>query len=148
MTWFALLTNALSLLAGFVLGLMVQWRRTERKGRLYLVPSFNFTAKRVDAILAVGVLVAIVGTVSYGIWSAEEDRKCIAVVRKALETRIYASEESRAATRELVTVVVVEGPVSPEVRRLAADTYDRRMESLDEYLLDHLILDAVPGCLD
>lgn len=146
MTWFTLFTNVLALIGGFVLGLIVQWKQQELRGRVYLVPHFNFTAKRMDLLLAVGVALALAGTTAYGVYSTAQDRACNAVLRQGLEARIYSSENSRAATRDLVMTLLVDGPATPEEERAAVAVYEERMREIDEYLAANPIPDPVPGC--
>lgn len=146
MTWFTLFTNVLALVGGFVLGLIVQWRQTERRGRVYLVPHFNFTAKRMDLLLAVGVALALAGTTAYGVYSTAQDRACNAVLREALEVQISSTEDSRRATRDLVMTLLVDGPATPEEEEAAVAAYEERMREIDEYLAANPIPDPVPGC--
>jgi hypothetical protein len=146
MTWFTLFTNILALVGGFVLGLLAQWRQQEMKGRLYLVPHFHFSAKRIDLLLAVGVVLALAGTTAYGVYNSQEDRACNLVLREGLEAQIYSTRKSREATRDLVTTLLVDGPATPEKEKEAVAAYEERMREIDKYLAEHPIPEPEPGC--
>lgn len=146
MTLTSLAINVLALLVGFTLGLLVQWRQQELKGKVRLIPTFVFTGKRIDLVLALGVVLAIGVTVLISIGAAERNRECNAVLREALDNRVYSSENSRDANTLLITELIVEGPTTREQREEVVDRYRATQAQIDQYLEDHPIPPPAPGC--
>ena len=135
--------------AGLVSGLMVQYRRhVKDDGTVYYRPTFNLTAKRVDLLLAVGVVLAMVSTVVVTAYNNDRQAQCNAVLRELVETREFFSETSRSANTELIESLIVNRPVglTPEDREEILDRYRERQAEIDEYLRTHPDPEPVPGC--
>lgn len=146
MTWFVLFSNVLALVVGFIIGLVVQWRQQELKGKIRLVPTFVFTAKRIDLLLAVGVVATLLGTVMYGAYNAERERECNLSLREQIEVRAYSSEGMRQANTDLIDSLIVKGPTTPEERAAAIGKYQATQDDIDRYIAEHPVPPAVRGC--
>lgn len=146
MTLTSLSVNLLALIVGFVLGLLVQWRQQEVKGKIHLIPTFVLTGKRVDLVLALGVIVAITGTVLLGIDTSRHNRECNLRLWEAIDARVYSSENARQANSELINQLFVEGPTVGRERAEVIEEYRVRQAEIDQYLAEHPIPPPMPGC--
>lgn len=133
--------------AGLGSGLIIQYRRqVVDGGRVVWRPVFEFTAKRVDMLLAIGVVAAMVMTVMMGAYNNQRQAECNAVLREAVEARVYSSETSRESTRDLLSELAAEPRPGAVERAAAIDRYERTQALIDDYLEDHPIPPPVRGC--
>lgn len=146
MTMMVIASNLIGFVLGLVLGLIVQWRQQELKGRIHLVPTFVFTAKRIDLLLAMGVAAVMVGTVAFSAYNVERERQCNLAILEQVEVRAYSSEGMRQANTELINELLANGRTTPEQRAAAVAQYKETQRRIDQYITDHPKPPLVRGC--
>lgn len=130
--------NALFLALGFVLGQVVQWKQKKIGRTSIAVPTVHMNSKRLDMLLALGVAIAIVGTLATAVYQQDKDKRCMEELWSAMEARSDASDAARKGTRELAEGLITHIQL-PEVERQAAyqeltDEYTRTMREAEERL--------------
>lgn len=130
--------NALFLVMGFVLGQVVQWKQKKVGRASAAVPTVHMNSKRLDMLLALGVGIAIVGTMATAVYQQEQDKQCMEELWAAMEARSAASDAARDGTRELVEGLMANSTL-PDAERQAAnkrltDDYTRIMREATERL--------------
>lgn len=138
--------------AGLVSGLMVQYRRhVDDDGKVTYRPTFIFNAKRIDALLSIGVVITMVSTVLFAAYNNEQERECNMVLRDLIAAREFSSENSRDANTQLIEELIVNRPADSEEadaewRAGVIARYKARQDEIDQYLEDHPVPEPTRGC--
>lgn len=135
--------------AGLVSGLIVQYRRhVKPDGTVHYRPTLELTAKRIDLLLAVGVVLVMVSTVVVSTYNNNRQAECNAVLRELVETREFSSETSRDANTELIEGLIVNRPDDADARYTdrVINRYRERQAAIDDYIRTHPEPEPVKGC--
>lgn len=145
-----LLTHVIALGVGFVAGSAVNWRSQKIGGMGVLVPSFNLTPRRADALLSLGVAAAVLLTVYQSAAQARQLERCLEAAREVQGHRDHLAGAHREADRDLVASLVADlkaGELSPEEVIESYDEFERRMEDMDAYIEANITdLGDAPAC--
>lgn len=145
-----LLTHVIALGVGFVAGSAVNWRSQKIGGMGVLVPSFNLTPRRADALLSLGVAAAVILTVYQSAAQARQLERCLEAAREVQGHRDHLAGAHREADRDLVASLVADlkaGELSPEEVIESYDEFERRMEDMDAYIEANITdLGDAPAC--
>lgn len=145
-----LLTHIIALGVGFVAGSAVSWKSRKIGGMGVLVPSFNLTPRRADALLSLGVAAAVILTVYYSAAQTRQLERCLAYAEEVRYHRDHLAGSHREANRVLLGNLVADlkaGELSPEEVIEYHEEFESRMEDMDEYIENNITdLGDAPAC--
>lgn len=153
MTLSDIFVNILSLTFGFVVGLLFSWTRRDKDGKPYLVPTLYLTAKKVDLLLAAGVLVAIAGTTAYAVESTQTTMECSSRIWEYQQRRAEAFVEWREAEVQALNDIAQQSaygtrPVDPDFVRERVRELETVKNAVDEVQTAEGLGDFQRRCLN
>lgn len=140
MSWLTFLMYLVAFGLGFALGSLATWQRKLIRGTELAVPKIPLTAKRVDVLMALGIIVAIIITVVQGMVASRIMLECNTQVWDAMDHRVASTDMAMAAHRDLVTELATgvrnDDLTEQELNQIILD-YEGRMDEVDQYMADH-----------